>query len=141
MRSGFSMLTAIGIVVLIATVMSLMLMLTTTSADKTANIYLKEQTHLIARSATEYALLAASGHDFSSSCLEEIDMEFDDSDYEVSMKLYYIGNGLQCNPDHILANNIATADSNGTVIIDTVVTYPLTNDQNVSYARRTLQKL
>ena len=139
MRSGFSMLTAIFILVLIATVMTLMLTLTTTTADKTANIYLKEQTHLIARSATEFALLAASGHDYNSSCLENINLLYDD--YNVSIQLYYIGNALPCNPNHILANNIATADSNGTVIIDTVVTYPLNADQNVRYARRTLQKL
>jgi len=139
MRSGFSMLTAIFILVLIATVMMLMLMLSTTTADKTANIYLKEQAHLLARSATEFALLAASGHDFSSSCLENIKLNYDP--YKVTMTLYYIGNGLPCSPDHLLANDIATADSNGTVIIDTVVTYELSPDQNVTYARRTLQKL
>lgn len=140
MRSGFSMLTAIFILVLIATVMTLMLMLTTTTADKTANIYLKEQTHLIARSATEFALLAASGHDYSGgTCLENINLSYDD--YNVSIQLYYIGNALPCNVSHILANNISTPDSNGTVIIDTVVTYPINPNQNARYARRTLQKL
>lgn len=139
MRSGFSMLTAIGIMVLIATVMTLMLMLTTTSADKTTNIYLKEQTHLLARSATEYALLAASGHDYSTNCLENINFKY--NDYNVTMQLYYIGNNLPCNADHLLANNIATVDSNGTVIIDTRVSFPISTEQNATYVRRTIQKL
>ena len=138
MRSGFSMITAIFVMVLIATVM--MVMMTTTSAEKTANIYLKEQTHLVARSATEYALLAASAHDFENDgCLETVEMDV--GVYDAEVRFYYIGNGLGCAAAHTIDDSIATADSNGTVIMDTVVSYPLGNGQEARYARRTLQKL
>lgn len=139
MRSGFSMLTAIFIMVFIATVMVLMISLSTTSVDRTTNIYLKEQSRLMARSATEYALLAASGHDYSGNCLENIDMDY--NGYAVNMQLRYIGNGLNCNDAHTIDDNITTADSNGTVIIDTRVSFPARPDQNVTYTRRTIQKL
>lgn len=140
MRSGFSMLTAIGIMVLIATVMTLMVMLTTTTADKTVNIYLKEQSQLLARSATEHALLAASGHDYSGgNCLESLTLTY--GDYTADINLYYIGNNMPCNANNELDDNISTFDSNGTVLIDTRVSYSITADQNISYARRTIQKL
>lgn len=65
MRHGFTLLLAIVIMVLIGTLMSLMLSFTTTTLKQTEDIYLKEQAELIARSATEYALLKISGNNWS----------------------------------------------------------------------------
>jgi predicted Zn-dependent protease len=140
MRSGFSMLTAIGIMVLIATVMTLMVMLSTTSADKTANIYVKEQSHFLARSATEYALLAASAHNYGgANCLENVNVSYDI--YTINVSLTYIGTNLPCTANRELGAAVQTAGSVGTVIVDTEVIFPVTATQNVRYVRRTLQKL
>jgi hypothetical protein len=142
MRSGFSMLTAIGIMVLIATVMTLMVMLSTTSADKTVNIYVKEQSHFLARSATEYALLAASAHNYAgANCLDNVTVSYDI--YTINVSLTYIGKGtnLPCTANRDLGAEVQTAGSIGTVIVDTEVIFPVTATQNVRYVRRTLQKL
>ena len=61
--------------------------------------------------------------------------------FDINMTLYYIGNGLPCDANHTLANDIATAESNGTVMIDTFVSYTNPeNNETVRFHRRTIQK-
>ena len=118
--------------------MALMISLTTVTAKQTTDIYTNEQAKLLAKSATELALLAISGHNNSINCIENINFTFDNS-YEVNTSIFYIGNNLPCNPSHILNNTISTPESNGTVIIDTYVEYNGSNEP-IRYHRRTLQK-
>lgn len=122
----------------IATLMALMISLTSTTSKQTGDIYVSEQTKLLAKSATELALLAISGHNNNASCIENINFTYQ-TNYDVNMSLYYIGNSLPCNPSHLLANNIATPESNGTVIIDTYVTFKGSSEP-IRYHRRTIQK-
>lgn len=102
-----------------------------------------EQTKLLARSATEYALLAISGHERNSTtkCVENINMKYPKSNptYDINVSIYYIGKGLPCDNDYILDNNISTKESNVTVIIDTTVTNNQ-SDEQIRYHRRTIQK-
>ena len=141
MRRGFTLLSAIFLMVLVATLMVLSFSLSTQTAKQTGDIYLQEQGQLLARSATEFALLAISGHDNSKDCIENINLNYPKGApvFDINMTLYYIGNGLPCN--HLLANDIETAESNGTVLIDTIVSYtdPGTNE-TVRFHRRTIQK-
>lgn len=143
MRRGFTLLSAIFLMVLVATLMMLAYSLSSQTKKQTADIYMQEQAQLLARSATEFALLAISGHDNTADCIEQIDLQYPQGSpvYEINMTLYYIGNGLPCNTGHILDNAIATAESNGTVLIDTAISYtdPATNER-VKFHRRTIQK-
>ena len=136
-RSGFSLLLAIIVMITIATLMALMLSLSSTTAKQTTDIYVSEQTKLLAKSATELALLAISGHNNSLNCINNINFTFQ-TNYSVTMKLYYIGNSLPagCNT---IANTISTKESNGTVIIDTYVDYNGSSEP-IRYHRRTIQK-
>jgi len=138
MRKGFSLLTAILFLVLVATISVLALSLSTQSAKQTTDIFLKTQAELLAKSSTEYALLAMSGHDYSANCLNKIDAEYNDM-FDVNISLQYIGSGLTgCTQ---LGSDISTSDSNRTVIIDTVVTTKATIAQEViRIHRRTIQK-
>ena len=138
MRQGFSLLLAIIVMITIATLMAFMISLTSTTAKQTSDIYASEQTKLLARSATELALLAISAHNNSANCIENINFTYE-TNYDVNMSLYYIGNGLPCNPAHLLANNISAPESNGTVIIDTYVTFKGSSEP-IRYHRRTIQK-
>ncbi len=122
----------------IATLMALMISLTSTTTKQTSDIYVSEQTKLLAKSATELALLAISGHDNTINCIENINFTFENN-YDVNISLYYIGNALPCNPSHLLANTISTPESNGTVIIDTYVTFKGSSEP-IRYHRRTIQK-
>ena len=140
MKKGFSLITAIIFLVLIATISAISLSLSTQSVKQTSDIYLKAQAQLLLRSGTEFAMLALSGHNYSTNCLENIDMTYNNQ-FDINVSIYYIGSGLPCNSSHILDNNISTDDSNRTVIIDTTVA----TKQNVTIDpirlhRRTIQK-
>jgi hypothetical protein len=151
MRKGFSLLTAIIFLVLIATISALSISLSTQSVKQTTDIYLKNEAELLLRSGTEFAMLAMSGTDYNeTNCLNKINMVYPDADnytHEINVTISYIGKGL---PDdstgvngcaNILANDINTSDSNRTVIIDAIVT---TKEgiipEQIRLHRRTIQK-
>jgi len=141
LRHGFTLLLAIVIMVLIGTLMSLMLSFTTTTAKQTGDIYLKEQAELIARSATEYALLKISGNNWSNGeCINNINDLSGYKNFDVNITIHYFGKGLpsSCN---ILDNNLYTKESNGTVLIDVIVSTidPITSEK-INFHRRTIQK-
>ncbi len=143
MRRGFTLLSAIFLMVLVATLMVLAYSLSSQTKKQTGDIYMQEQAQLLARSATEFALLAISGHDNHADCIEQINLQYPQGSpiYDINMTLYYIGNGLPCDGNHTLANNIATAESNGTVLIDTFISYTDTStNERVRFHRRTIQK-
>lgn len=140
MRKGFSLLTAIVFLVLVATISMLALTLSTQSAKQTTDIFLKNQAELLLRSGTEFAMLALSDHNYSLSCLETINIEHNDM-FDINVSIMYIGSGLPCNTTAILANNIATDESNRTVIIDTIVTTRAgITTEPIRMHRRSIQK-
>ena len=136
-REGFSLLLAIVVLITIASLMALMISLSSTTLKQTSDIYSYEQSELLAKSATEIALLAISGHDKSVNCIDRINFNYK-TFYDVNMTLYYIGNKLPT-PCNLLDNNISTDESNGTVIIDTFVTFKGASEP-IRYHRRTIQK-
>ncbi len=148
MRRGFGLITAIVIMITVATLMTLMIGLSSTSVKVTLDLYLKEQAELLSRSATEYALLAISGHDNSVDCIQNINIAYPQADptHEANVTIWYIGRGLPALCTNILpngANNIDTNESNLTVIIDTVVSVNQANTgitEPIRVHRRTIQK-
>ena len=139
MRRGFSLLSALIFLVLIATISAISISLSTQSAKQTGDIYLKSQAELLLRSGTEFAMLAMSGHDYNTSCLNDINMTYNNT-FDINVTIYYIGRGLPsgCNT---LDNNISTDDSNRTVIVDTfVATKPNITTEQIRLHRRTIQK-
>ena len=64
-RNGFAMIMAIFFMIVIATLLTYMLATTTETAKRTTNTYVNEQAQLLAKSATEYAILHVSGFDRS----------------------------------------------------------------------------
>lgn len=147
MRKGFSLITALVFMILVATLGALALSLSTTSVKQTSDLYLREQAELLALSATEYALLAISAHDFSANCLNTINSTYTQDGtttlFDINISLYYLGNGLPANCSTLTnnLNNIDTNDSNRTVIIDTIVTSANgTTTEPIRYHRRTIQK-
>jgi len=139
MRKGFSLLTAIVFLVLIATISALSISLSTDSVKQTGDVLLKNQAELLLRSGTEYAILAMSGHDYSTNCLEKINATYNGI-FDINISIMYIGNGLPCNASHILSNNISTSESNRTVVIDTVVTTNNVTSEPIRLHRRSIQK-
>jgi len=139
MRKGFSLLTAIVFLVLVATISTLALLLSTQSAKQTTDIFLKTQAELLVKSGTEYALLAMSGHDYSTSCLNSINSTYNGI-YDINISIMYIGDNLPAGCTQ-LGSNISTSDSNRTVIIDTVVsTKDTVTSEHIRLHKRTIQK-
>lgn len=147
MRKGFSLITAIVFMVLIASIAALSLSFSTFSTKQTTDLYLREQAELLVQSGTEFALLAISGHNIAvNGCLNAINSQYPQTNaaaiFDINITINYMGNGLPggCN---ILSNTVDTNDSNVTVIIDTVVS--TVTDNNISTEpirlhRRTIQK-
>ncbi len=145
MRRGFGLITAIIIMVTVAVLMSLMINLSSSSVKTTLDVYLKEQAELLARGATEYAILAVSGHDNTNDCITDINIAYPEGaakTHDINISLSYIGNGMTgC--ANMLDNTIDTDESNITVIIDTVVSVNLDNtgiSEPIRVHRRTIQK-
>jgi hypothetical protein len=146
MRRGFGLITAIIILVAVATLMSLMVVLSSASLKHTTDIYLKEQAELLARSAVEYTLLAISGHDNNNSCIENVNISYPNSatpTHEANVTVYYFFKGAPANCNHVLVNNIATKESNLTALIDVKVSVDMNNTgitEPIVIHRRTIQK-
>ena len=145
MRRGFGLITAIVIMITVATLMTLMIGLSSTSVKVTLDLYLKEQAELLSRSATEYALLAISGHDNSVNCIQNINIAYPQTNptHEANVTIWYLGSGLPASCNNVLSNSIDTNESNLTVIIDTVVSVNQANSgvtEPIRVHRRTIQK-
>ena len=144
MRQGFSLLTAIIFLILVATISALSISLSSQAVKQTSDVFLKSQAELLAKSATEYALLAMSGHDYAINCLENITLRYPESanyTHEATISIMYIGNGLPCSASALLSNTLTTNDSNRTVILDvTVSTNPTISSEPIRIHRRTIQK-
>ena len=152
MRRGFSMLTALIFMVLVATLGALALSLSTATVKQTSDLYLREQAELLVQSATEYALLAISGHAINTTngCLNTINATYptDGTDklFDINISLYYLGVGLPngCRTfDGTIGTpaNIDTNDSNVTVMIDTIVSSADgVSTEPIRLHRRTIQK-
>ncbi len=138
MRPAFTLLSAIFLMVLVAVLMMLTLSLSSQTSKQTSDLYLQEQAQLLAKSSTEFALLAISAHDNSVDCVNSMSLNY--AQFNIYMKMYYLGSGLPAACD-TLDNGIGTAESSGTVIVDTTVTYQdQETKETVRYFRRTIQK-
>jgi len=138
MRRGFGIITAIIIMMTIATLMTFMIGLSSSTVKQTGDIYLKQQAELMLRSATEYALLAISGHNNNINCVKNITIN--SSNLTAKVNIWYLGNGISgCT--QVLDNGVVTTDSNMTAIIDVVVeSNPALSTEPIRLHRRTIQK-
>ena len=141
-RSGMAMIMAITVIVVMATIMAISLALTTKTTKKTVDIYLKEQSILLSKSATEYALLQIAQ---SNPCTYAGETFIQDGFYTIDIAVRYVYNTAGvCATPALLYTTVNTPEQNGSAIMD--VTVSVTPDKNIAtepirYFRRTIQKL
>ena len=152
MRKAFSMLLAIGVIVVVATVSMLVLNLSGKIVKNTTVQYRQEQAILLAKSYTELAVMTVLNYDRNASddCVENVNGVINNlipghsapsgvsstngGGYDVQTRIYYIGNDLPCSSSRILNSGyIITTDyadgnasANGAVaavIVDVFVRY------------------
>jgi len=146
-RSGFAMLMAIMLLIVIATIMAVSLSMSTTTAQRTTNEYLHEQAILLTSSATEYAVLAISGHTINATngCINSISALYPNATtpmFDINVTIQYVNGIAGCN-QYVTApsTTLLAIDTNGTVLMDVVVTDHNISNEPIRYHRRTLQKL
>jgi hypothetical protein len=143
-RNGMALIMAIAVIVIIATIMTLSLSLTATTSKKTTDLYLYEQSVLLSKSATEYALLKIAEN---APCTYRGGNFTYNSIYDINISVSYVYNDASTctdlTPDGPLYTTVETDEQNGSVLIDvsvgvnnsTVTTEP------IRYFRRSIQKL
>ena len=151
MRKAFSMVTAIIVIVLMATVAAFIVNLSGKMVKGTVVQFQREQAMLLAKSYTEYAIMAVTANEHNSSnCLNNIagGAISDGSGgyiYNVDVNISYIGNNLDASCARILNTSaIVTPKSPLNVIVDVFVHYLDLDDPNnrrKTYHRRSLQKI
>lgn len=144
-KNGIAMIMAIAIIVVIGTIMALSLSLTTQTAKKTADIYLYEQSILLAKSATEFQILRIA----QSPACSDLNISFtQDVIYTIDIKTQYVyENILTPDPCDATAGatytNVTTPQQDGSALIDVTVSVTDTavTTEPIRYFRRTIQKL
>ena len=141
-KKALSMVTAIFVIVMMATLASLIQNITGRTIKATTQQYQKEQAILLARSYTELAILYATGYDrTSSNCLNEITGGFGESEnrYNVEIKIRYIDENSTT--VKMCTENNQTAIS---LLIDTYIKYKDFDDptdRSKTFHKRTIQKI
>lgn len=143
MRKGFSLVTAMIFLIVIATLGGLAVSFSAQTSKQTTDLYLKAQADLLLRSSTEYALLAISGHDIKATgkCLNKINLTYPDSTnpvIESVVDIKYFGSGLPAANCDLVSNLVKNPDSNLTVQLDISVTSKL-GKEPIRLHRRTIQ--
>jgi hypothetical protein len=146
-RSGFAMIMAIMLLIVISTIMAVSISMSTTTTARTTNEYLHEQAMLLTSSATEYAVLAISGHNrtTNNNCINAINAVYPNVNnpmFDINITMQYVGLNAGGGCDQYIAS-ISTPETNGTVLMDVTVTSSneLNLTEAIRYERRTLQKL
>jgi len=157
-RRAFSMVTAIFVIVIMATLTALIMNVTGKTIKETTQQYQKEQAALLARSYTEQAMLYALHYDriTNGNCINTIYSSFGDGIssqvYTIETHMQYASNNTQLPAACSTMGagtpwiDAGTAGFNATIslIIDVYVKYKdLDDSQNrdITFHRRTLQKL
>lgn len=142
-RPAFSMIVAIFVIVLLAALGALVTSMSGKIVKTSSAQYLREQSILLAQSYTGYAVMALTANEQNTSgCLNDITGSY--GKYKIDVKLSYI-DGAQINGNcrKFGSGSILSAETPKNVIVDVFVRYPDPDqgDHNITYHRRTLQKI
>ena len=133
MRKAFSMITAIFVMIIMATIATLVFNLSGKMLVGTTVQFKTEQAALLARSYTELAVMAVINHNRNSTdCIENIDgvvnslkpgtlpvsgvSSTNGGGYDVKTRIYYLGNNLPCSETRKL-NDSSNARRSTTLIV------------------------
>jgi len=146
-RKAFSMITAIFIIVLMSSVAAFIANISGKMVKETTAQYHREQSVLLAKSYTEYAIMAVTANDHNlSTCLNNITGTY--GIYNVDVNISYIArSGILHGNCNSLDETVVTAKSPLNIIVDVFVKYKDTDHPlgasapDISYHRRSLQKI
>jgi hypothetical protein len=147
---GFSMITAISMIVLMSTVAIFTTNLSSKMTKTSISQYQREQAILLANSYTEYAIMAVMGNDRNgtNTCVRTINGTFGTAPngYNARIQISYIGHTSQI-ANCAATRQLATLPNENdplNVIIDAYIDYQDIDNPtgpNLTYHRRTVQKI
>ena len=155
-RKAFSMITAIVVIVLMATVAILVFNLSGKMVKGTTTQFQREQAILLAKSYTEFAVMSITANDRNNTnnCISEIlgnDVirEEEDSGFQVRVNISYIGSNDEVGMcDNVFSNAVVTEKTPLSAVIDVYVEYrdidhhaDFSDRPWITYHKRTLQKI
>ncbi len=155
-RKAFSMITAIIVIVLMASVGAFVMSLSGKMVKETTTQFQREQAMLLAKSYTEYAIMAVMANNrVAGGCLKTIngdDIIRNEANggFEVRVELNYISNntgmltGCAAAPDRVFSDAAVTPESALNIIVDVYVKYHDLDGAGanwITYHKRTLQKI
>ncbi|MEA3419340.1 MAG: type II secretion system protein [Campylobacterota bacterium] len=150
-RKAFSMITALFVIVLMSTVAAYIMSMSGKIAKQTTAQYQKEQAMLLAKSYTEYAILAVMSNDRNATggqCLGTITGAYSEGGgYTIETQISYIGDAKVATCTNVLSSSVTTLKSPLNIIVDVYVKYKdldhpdIANAPDLTYHRRTLQKI
>lgn len=155
MRNGFSMITAIFVIVIMATVGAFVMNLSGKIVKTTTAQFQHEQAILYAKSYTEFAVMAVTAHDRSADCVETITGNIgtpsNGNGYSIRTHIAYIGPIAEIekcgNPSGTGVRQLSTTVTDTatplTIIIDAYVDYKDPDNTTLwrTVHRRTVQKI
>ena len=150
MRKAFSLLTAIFIIVLMATVAAFIMNLSAKMVKGTTVQFQREQAVLLSKSYTEYAIMAVTANEHNdTNCLNNIAGTYGNDGngnplYTINVDISYIGNSDLHTNCNTLSNTVVTEKSPLSIIVDVFVSYPdldHPDGHDKTYHRRSLQKI
>ena len=142
------MVTAIFVIIIMATITSLIMNVTGKTVKATTQQYQDEQARLLARSYTELGIMYALYYDRNTTgdCLETINDTF--KNYTIRVEFHYIGNTTALNGCAKAINPwVGTAtgfEKSLSLVLDTYISYSDPDDslnRPITYHRRSIQKL
>jgi type II secretory pathway pseudopilin PulG len=151
MREAFSMITAIFVIVIMASIGALVMSVSGKIVKTTTAQYQHEQAILYAKSYTEFAVMAVTANDRSVSCTQDITGTIGTpatgNGYRIRTRIAYIVNATVntagCDATRVLSAAVTTLGTPLTIIIDAYVDYkdPDNMAQWRTVHRRTVQKI
>jgi type II secretory pathway pseudopilin PulG len=141
-RSGFAMITAIIVVIIIGGLMAFSLSLVAQTGKRTTDLYLYEQAVLYSKSASELALLDIAQGGACTTVFPSLNSIPAIYDVNLTVKYVYYDDPLTVGINESPCGTIVvnTPEQNGSVLMDITVT---TNEgtEPIRYFRRVMQKL
>ena len=151
MKKAFSLLIAIFTILLLSLVASYIYYTSSSIAKEGELQYQEAEAKILARSYTEYAILALTGNNPIFTCIDEIKADIGNPDsaqgYKVIVNITYIGNNKYINKCSNIAYMLSDSDEDTlSVILDVYVKY---KEHSIGtlytpwrvYHKRSLQKI
>lgn len=152
LRKAFSLITSLVIIVLMAIVAVFVMNLGGKIVKSTVNQYQHEQAELYAKSYTEYAILAVTGNDRGTDCVENISGTIGTpttgNGYRVRTRIAYITNATvntsNCSGTRVLSTAVTETTTPLTIIVDAYVDFKDPDNSAgpwMTVHRRSVQKI